>query len=204
MFSYYCHFIISFCFVLQRINKFIKQIYHIAVQHYQSLYQMVVWTMWIIQRFQLNVPQSHKHNICRLKMISSLTTGHHQSDCQYLLSEVSASSWYSYTSPYLSFQGMIWKLNLSLYKLRKEITIISKILRFCCAWNLTFFNSKWLPNVHFALYGPISQWFANCNTCLQLYKTVCMHFDRICWFWHNTMKCTNKSSRDRRVCFVVT
>lgn len=103
---------------------------------------MVVWTMWIIQRFQLNMPQTHKHNICRLKMNPSLTTGHHQSDCPSLLSDVFASLWYCYTSPCLSLHGMIYKLNLSLYKLRKEITILSKMLRFCCTWNSTFFKQQ--------------------------------------------------------------
>lgn len=29
-----------------------------------------------------------------------------------------------------------------------------------------------------------------CNTCLQFDTTVCMHFDRKCWFWHTTIKCT--------------
>lgn len=53
-----------------------------------------------------------------------------------------------------------------------------------------FYNNKWLQYVHFALFGPISQWFANCNTCLQFDTTVCMHLDRKCWFWHNTIKCT--------------
>lgn len=78
------------------------------VQHHLSLtqYRMVVWTIPIIQRLHLNVSQ-HRHNIHLLYMIPRLTTGHHQFDCPFSFSEVFASSWFCYTSPFCHYSEHI-------------------------------------------------------------------------------------------------
>lgn len=130
------------------------------VHRWLTLYHMVVWMMQIIQGFQVNVSQSHKYNICRLYTISRWTTRNHKLDCQFLFSWVFASSWFCYTSPFLSLFGIYYNLNLSLYRLRIEITIVFDIIRFWCTWYL-FLRTN------------------NCTTCIMHYADKCQNGSQI-------------------------
>lgn len=115
--------------IFQRFGYFTKRLFQTMVQYQRSLtrYRIIVST----HELQLNMCQTHKHKICPVCMILNMTTAYHQFECPSLFSVVFASSWYCYTSFFLSLHGAKY-LNLSFCKLSQEMTILFKILEYSC------------------------------------------------------------------------
>lgn len=88
-----------------------------------------------------------------------MTTSYHQFDCPSLFSVAFASSWYCYTPFFLSLRGTKYNLNLSLYKLSQETTILFKMLEFC--FPKQYFFICWRTSQNIKIRKKISRFYLN-------------------------------------------
>lgn len=92
-----------------------------------------------------------------------MTTSYHQFDCPSLFSVAFASSWYCYTPFFLSLRGTKYNLNLSLYKLSQETTILFKMLEFC--FPKQYFFICWRTSQNIKIRKKISRFYLNWPGC---------------------------------------